>query len=96
MPGKPATETTDQVCTECGAVLTPATGPTPTEPTQPDTTITPTEPKVTQPNPGTNDPTAPVTDPVEDETSDFAIVVILIIGAAIGAGILLIVMGRKK
>ncbi len=41
-PGPPATSTTDQVCTVCGKVLTPATGePTdpPTEPTEP-----PTEP----------------------------------------------------
>ena len=103
VPGEPATETTDQVCTECGVVLTPATGPAPTEPTQPtqpNTTPTeptdPTEPKATQPTTGTNDPTAPVTDPVENDTSDFAIVVILIIGATIGAGVLLIVLRKKS
>ena len=102
VPGEPATETTDQVCTECGVVLTPATGPAPTEPTQPDATITPTEPtdttepKATQPTTDTNDPTVPVTDPVENDTSDFAIVVILIIGAAIGAGVLLIVLRKKN
>jgi hypothetical protein len=37
-PGEPATGTTDQVCTVCGKVLTPATGET--EPTEPE----PTEP----------------------------------------------------
>ena len=103
VPGEPATETTDQVCIECGTVLTPATGPALTEPTQstqPNTTPTeptdPTEPKATQPTTDTNDPTAPVTDAVENDTSNFAIVVILIISAAIGAGILLIVLRKKN
>ena len=105
IPGESATETTDQVCTECGVVLTPATGPAPTDPTQPtqpDATTTPTDPtdpteqKGTQPTTGTNDPTVPATDPVENDNSDFAIVVILIIGAAIGAGVLLIVLRKKN
>lgn len=51
-PGPPATSTTDQVCTVCGQILTPATGePEPTEP--PTESTVPTEP--TEPSTG-NDP----------------------------------------
>lgn len=99
VPGEPATENTDQLCTECGAVLTPATGPAPTEPTQPDATTAPTDPtetQATQPSTDATEPTAPVIDPVESDNSNFAIVVILIIGATIGAGVLLIVLRKKS
>lgn len=43
VPGPEASQTEDQVCTECGAVLVPATGPV-TLPTEPEETKTPTEP----------------------------------------------------
>lgn len=98
VPGEPATETTDQVCAECGAVLVPATGPAPTEPAQPtqpmaSTTPTePSEPQTTQPATGHNTPTIPGTDP---DASGLAIVVIILIGATIGIGVLLIVLRKN-
>jgi hypothetical protein len=63
IPGAPATETTDQLCTQCGAVLMPATGPAPSDPTTPTTPTQPTEPTVPA------DPTEPTVpaDPTEPE-----------------------------
>ena len=96
VPGEPATEITDQVCTECGTVLAPATGPAPTQPETPTTATEPSETEQTQPTTDQNVPIVSVTDPVDDDASGLVIVVILITAAAIGFGILLIVLQKRK
>jgi lysophospholipase L1-like esterase len=85
IPGPAATETEDQVCTECGAVLQSATGPIPTEPSQP----LPTQPAPTEPKP--TEPARP--DPGKDNTGIIVSVVAIVLVALGGSAALLI---RKK
>jgi hypothetical protein len=85
IPGPAATETEDQVCTECGAVLQSATGPIPTEPSQP----LPTQPAPTEPKP--TEPARP--DPGKDNTGIIVSVVAILLVALGGSAALLI---RKK
>lgn len=87
VPGPAATETEDQICTECGAVLQAATGPAPTDPTQP----VPTEPKPTQPKP--TEPTPP--DPGED-SNGILVALVAVVLVALGSSAALLLLKKKQ